>query len=51
MMTADERIALIRLKIERADKHIDSLKPILETLVQFRDRINSIVEAFRPYLD
>ncbi len=25
-MTADERLALVRLKIERADKHIDDLK-------------------------
>ena len=28
-MTADERLALIRLKIERADKHIDDLKGAL----------------------
>jgi hypothetical protein len=26
IMTADERLALVRLKIERADKHIDDLK-------------------------
>src|ERR1017187_1456422 len=26
-MTADERLALIRIKIERAKEHIDNLKP------------------------
>ena len=25
-------------------------RPVLETLVQFRDRVNGIVEAFRPFL-
>jgi hypothetical protein len=25
-------------------------KPILETMLQFRERVHGIVEAFRPYL-
>lgn len=32
-MTADERLALIRLKIERADKHIDDLKSALRSFL------------------
>src|SRR6266849_14640 len=32
-MTADERLALIRLKIERADKHIHDLKTALRSFV------------------
>ena len=29
-MTADERLALIRIKIERAKEHIDDLKPVVD---------------------
>ena len=32
-MTADERLALIRLKLKRADKHIDDLKGSLRTFL------------------
>lgn len=31
MMTADERLALVRLKIERADHHIDNLKVAIKS--------------------